>query len=55
MEERRASFRTIIEWPVTIITSKGSTEGETKDVSGSSTFSSYEDKGILSVFRNNGI
>ena len=55
MEERRASFRTIIEWPVTIITSKGSTEGETKDVSGSSTFSSYEDKEIFSVFGNSGI
>ena len=38
MEKRRTSFRTMVEWPVTIITSQCSTEGETKDVSGSGTF-----------------
>ena len=38
MEERRKSFRTRVRWPVTIATSQGSTEGETKDVSGSGAF-----------------
>ena len=38
MEERRTSFRTMVEWPVTIITSQSSTEGETKNVSGNGTF-----------------
>ena len=38
MKERRKSFRTLVEWPVTITTSQGSMEGKTKEVSGSGAF-----------------
>ena len=38
MEDRRSSFRTGVHWPVTIITSEGSTEGEVTNASGRGAF-----------------
>ena len=38
MEDRRASSRTSADWPVKIITSQGSTEGEVRNVSSTGAF-----------------
>ena len=38
MEERRASSRTSADWPVKIITSESSTEGEVRNVSATGAF-----------------
>ena len=38
MENRRSTFRTGVYWPVTIITSEGSTEGEVTNASGRGAF-----------------
>lgn len=38
MEDRRSTFRTGVYWPVTIITSEGSTEGEVTNASGRGAF-----------------
>ncbi len=38
MEDRRGSFRTGADWPVKIITSENSTEGEVRNVSSTGAF-----------------